>query len=876
MAEIKDENSAKAGRLRRTQKKSTARETAASINEATRPELQAARRSHKKANLGESPKAKTTVKERKALIADGELLATEPVGSPARAQRQPPKNSKVTKKKVTKAQPPAGQGMGQSGENSEAILHSQLCLEDTQGMRGRMKSDSAIDAYGYAPERSTGMDDQLEVEPSCFAPERGVGMNGRTAAEVEPSNAVTSPVMAQTMPVPAAAKLPEANELPGNLAPPGRPTITTSVRVESVDSAQLPLAAVKVRNVVGEVVDLVTELIPGKVIVQGMIHEQLFFVGTDGLIHHLADAVPFSTFVDLPGVQPGMNAHVTAAIEKILPELAPDGLSVIKKIIIEIFVKVTETIQVGLQPGTGPLILLQQVVGEGTAQTLVENDLTLAVPALKIDEVVGKVQGLTTEVIADKVIIQGILHQQIFLVGADNLGRHQAEEVPFSAFVDLPGAAPGMAVQVQPRLETLLFELITPTMLRQKAIIEFFVKVTEATRANVTPGAGPLFKVAAWVNENTVQDLSETVVTLPVAAVKIREIIAQVREIATQVIVNKVIVQGILHKQVFFIDTDNVERHQAEETPFAVFLDLPGAIPGDQVEITPEVEGIFFVLETPTQLQQRLIIAITAVVSRAEQLNLALGTEPLYVMEQVVNEGTKQVLVVRREAIVPPPPPPVTPTIVNEVIIIDPGKMVEAGQQIVLRNQVALPVTALSVKEVNGTIVDQRYWVIPTGVIVEGAVVKDVAFVGVDHVVRRITERVPFSIMVPVPGIDPNLPAEVNLLIEDISFELDPTGERVNQTIVLQATVGEQSPATTATVVTDVTGPGVVQTKIRVVELVLLPDGQTERREFDVVTAVTGIGIVGTEQAVVLLNVIENGTVNRKPVEVVIKVILAA
>jgi hypothetical protein len=837
MAEIRDEHNDDTDRLEQTEKKPAARETAASINGAARSQTPAARRPNKKANTGKSPKAKTTGKKRKGPVAEGELSETGPAVFQARRQRQTKKNPKNTKVKANKAQPPVGQGMGQ-------------------------------------PVR-------VEVGPSNFthslAPERGTVVNQGVEVEAESSKAGNSRVIAEATPLSAAAKLEmaEVDDLPGDLALPGWPTGANSVRVASVTNVQLPLAAVKVRNVIGKVVNVVTEIIPGKVIVQGMVHEQLFFVGTDGLIHHLADEITFSTFVDLPGVQPGMNAHATAVIEEILTELAPDGLSVVKKIIIEIFMKVTETIQTGLQLGTGPLLLLEQVVGEGTNQTLLENDFTLAVPALKVDEVVGKVQGLTTEVITDKVIIQGILHKQIFLVDVDNLGRHQAEEVPFSVFIDLPGATPGMTVQVQTRLEALFFELITPTVLRQKAIVEFFVKVTEATRANATPGAGPLFKAAVWVNENTVQDLSESVVTLPAAAVKIREIIAQVREIATQVIVNKVIVQGLIHKQVFFIDTDNVERHQAEESPFAVFLDLPGAVPGDQVEITPVVEGIFFALETPTQLQQRVMIAITAVVSRAAQLNLALGTEPLYIMEQVVNEGTKQVLVVRREVILPPPPPPVTPTIVSEVIIVDPGKMIEAGQQIVLRSQVALPVTALSVKAVNGTIVDQKYWVIPTGVIVEGAVVKDVAFVGVDHVVRRITERIPFSIMVSVPEIDPTLSAEVNLLIEDISFELDPTGNLVNQTIVLQATVGEQRPTTTATVVTDVTGPGVVQTKVRVVELVLLSDGRTERREFDVVTDVAGPGIAKIEKQVVLLNLVDDGNPNPVPVEVVTKVILA-
>ncbi|HYH02595.1 MAG TPA: DUF3794 domain-containing protein, partial [Bacillota bacterium] len=69
--------------------------------------------------------------------------------------------------------------------------------------------------------------------------------------------------------------------------------LANQARVEAVQSAQLPFRAIKVRNVVGKVVDLVTEIIPNKVIIQGIVHEQLFFVGTDGIVHHLADDIPF-------------------------------------------------------------------------------------------------------------------------------------------------------------------------------------------------------------------------------------------------------------------------------------------------------------------------------------------------------------------------------------------------------------------------------------------------------------------------------------------------------------------------------------------------------------------------------------------------------
>ncbi len=644
---------------------------------------------------------------------------------------------------------------------------------------------------------------------------------------------------------------------------------TINARVEAVQDAILPLRAIKVRNVTGEIRNIVTEIIPNKVIVQGVVHEQLFFVGTDNLVHHLADDIHFSTFLDVPGVQPGMNAQVSARIEEIITELAPNGESIVKKIIIEVFVKVTETVQVNLVTGDGPTLLLKEVVGENTAQTLIETDVTLDFPAIKVDEITGDIRNIEVEVIKDKVIIQGILHKQIFFVDTNNLERHQMEEVPFSLFVDVPGAVPGMDVQVQSRIEAIFFNLVNETTLRQKAVLEFFVKVTENIRLQVVVGTGPLFKVEEFVGEKTVQDLSETIITLPIAAIKVREIVAQLRNIVTHVIQDKVIVQGIIHKQIFFISTDNIERHLAEDIPFSLFLDIPETVPGDNVHVTPIIEAIFFDLISPTELRQKVIFAINAVVTRTLQLNLVLGEgRPLFKVEQVVGENTKQVLVVRREQIR-------RQVNVTRVTIVFPGAEVIGQQQIILRNTFELPVTAIKIKEIKAVITDLTARVILDGVVVEGVVVKTIFFVDTDNIVRSITERIPFSILVSVPGIRPDQAVEATVDIENISFSLNKEGNEVTQIVVLRATVrGTEEPQPGVSVVTSVTGPGIETETIRVRALVLTPEGAVFQ-EFNVVTDVSGPGVLSVTKRVISLDVVGDGNPNPVPVEVVTDVQLA-
>jgi len=156
-----------------------------------------------------------------------------------------------------------------------------------------------------------------------------------------------------------------------------------------------------------------------------------------------------------------------------------DATTLLQKVVVEFFAKVTESVQINVALGPGALLKLETVVGENTNQILVENLFTLPVPAIKIREIVARIEDISTEVIEDKVIIQGILHKQIFFIGTDNLEHHQAEDIPFSTFVDIIGATPGTNVRVDSRIETILFELEDSTTLRQKVVIEFFVKVTQ-------------------------------------------------------------------------------------------------------------------------------------------------------------------------------------------------------------------------------------------------------------------------------------------------------------------------------------------------------------------------------------------------------------
>ena len=395
---------------------------------------------------------------------------------------------------------------------------------------------------------------------------------------------------------------------------------TRQVMLESNFTLFVP--AVKIRDIQARVQDVTAQIIPNKIVIQGVVHKQIFFVDANNRVMHQSENVPFSTFIDVPGAGTNMNVQVRPVVEHVGFIFTPPTL-LHQKVVLEIFVKVTETRQINVVTGNGPLVMVEQVVAENTRQALEQNQVVLTRPAVKVSEITATLRDVTTELLENKVVIQGIVHKQIYFVGTDNIQYHQAEDVEFSTFVDVPGAVTGMNVELRAEVEHIGFELLSETLLLQQVVIQFFVKITETVQLNLNLGTGPLLKVEEVRGENVTQTLVENEIFLDRPSIKIREIVAQVRDVTAEAILGKVIVQGIVHKQIFYIGTDNLEYHQAENVPFSFFVDIPGAAADRNIHVRPFIEHISFHLLDERTLQQKVVLETFVKVTETVQIRVA-------------------------------------------------------------------------------------------------------------------------------------------------------------------------------------------------------------------------------------------------------------
>ncbi|MTI59823.1 MAG: DUF3794 domain-containing protein [Firmicutes bacterium] len=624
--------------------------------------------------------------------------------------------------------------------------------------------------------------------------------------------------------------------------------------------------AVKIRNITAEVVKLTYDIIPDKVLVQGCLHKQIFYVGVDNLIYHVDDDMSFTTFLDIPGAKPGMKAEIVVNIEKLSVDIGPSGELIDQKAVLEIFVKVENDEVIGVELSqSGRLVELDHLVADGQKQIIRENQVQLNQTASKIDEVRGSVRDLEIELIMDKAIIQGSIHKQIFFISEDNTALHQAEDFPFNTFIDLPGVSPGMKAVVEAVIEHISYQLSEDgNTLQQELVVEFYVRVSETIQERIAPGYDLLVKLPLIIGEADRQYLQENLVLLEQPAQKIKNIVREIRDIHYDIFENKVIVGGVVHEQIYYIGINDLEYHQAEDVAFSTFLDLAGASNGQLLKPFINIEEIIYNLRDNNLLYQEIVLDISVQLEELNQLNILVDDQGLQaVLPVVIGENTRQILI---SGVKEPPAEEVE--IIYKTIVRE--EEVSACQQAIIENSLQLGCPAIKIKNIEA----EAQNLVVSGltddlVSVSGEILKDIAYVCPDNIVYYQQETIPFTVQVKLPEPIPVEQLSPVIKIENISYKL-ASGGLLSQLIVLEACVGSAGPEF-INVVSSITGPGITTETILVREEVLVVDDSINTRieTFPVVTDVFDPqGLLKTIiKETIVLNVVGEGQI---PVEVVV------
>lgn len=421
---------------------------------------------------------------------------------------------------------------------------------------------------------------------------------------------------------------------------------------------------------------------------------------------------------------------------------------------------------------------VNQVIGENSSQTVIKEKFTVPETKPDIERILSvdrRAKLTNVEVITDKVVVEGFIFMDIVYVAreADQSVHHMHQKLAFAHFVDVPGAKPDNVAQIKVTVEDLSWN-VDPRECRVfdiTIILDIFAKVTETQQVDVLTEPPPgttaktqKLKVQHVIGENESEVIVSDRFKVPLAKPDIDKILdldAKITISKKRVIKDKVLVDGIIDLHVSYVALEPTQsvHHMKHKISFTHFVDVPGALPDNNVDITVKVEHLDSVVLTPRSLEAEVVLGIFAKVTETRQLDVltdligqvANVEKRRLKVEQVIGEDSTQ-LIVKENKLVPPTKP-------NMEKILD-----------------------INLQEV--CITDQD--VINDKVIVTGSLEFQIMYVAdlPDQPVHHMEQKMRFKHFVQVPGAKPGMNVEIIPTVEHIQSTILESG--IIETIVPQ------------------------------------------------------------------------------------------
>lgn len=425
-------------------------------------------------------------------------------------------------------------------------------------------------------------------------------------------------------------------------------------QVNVVREITLPFRAKKIESIDTKIRDIEFTVIEDKIIVEAVLHKQIDYVEciTGDVQEFTVPDERITEFIHLEGAMPKMDARVDVKIEYCdveAADIAGDNdchLRFLQTCILKIRAKVIEIIEIdvvtnvegeGITP-TFETIEIDTVIGSGCEQFSITDELIELpdVNARKIKSIDAEIRDVEKRILPGKVVVKGKLHKQIFYV-VDPTGevKEISADTPFSVFVPVEGARPNGMVTTNIRIEYLDSELVTRNnakFVKETVVLEVCAKVVEQiTLSIVTAVVGAEVETRTLVVENIVGEGCRQVniranIVTPEPARKVAKVDARIEDLEAEAITDKIIVKGILHKQIYYVVAENDQlREITVEEPFTEFVHVEGAQEGDVVEVTGRIEyvNVEAAANTPTiNWRQTAVLEICAMVTESHEIKV--------------------------------------------------------------------------------------------------------------------------------------------------------------------------------------------------------------------------------------------------------------
>lgn len=337
-------------------------------------------------------------------------------------------------------------------------------------------------------------------------------------------------------------------------------------------------------------------------------------------------------------------------------------------------------------------ITVNQVVSENSKQAVVRGTIKVPDPKPDVDQIISTDKTASikdTSLLPDKVVVNGKLTLQVVYVAfkPDQSVHHMSGQIPFTAYVDLPGALPGMDVKVDVEVEDVKITRSNkdPRKFDVTAVLEVTAKVTEIQEVevlvDVSDGMNAQYDVIS-IDDVVGRETSQVIVSDEFdnppekpEPQKILDVDSTVTITDTRIVADKVIVDGEVSLQVMYVAAVPEQSvHEIHHTiNFTDYIEVPGAAPDMNVVVDAMVENCNVEIKGDPYFSADCVIKLDARVTEPREVKVVtecpgntVETVELNV-EQVIGEGSSQVVI--RESFETPDRKPCPEKIINVTIV---------------------------------------------------------------------------------------------------------------------------------------------------------------------------------------------------------------
>ncbi len=333
-------------------------------------------------------------------------------------------------------------------------------------------------------------------------------------------------------------------------------------------------------------------------------------------------------------------------------------------------------------------ITVNQVVSENSQQTVVRGTFMIPDPKPDVEQIISTDKTASvkkTRLLPDKVVVDGTLTLQIVYVAFEPAQsvHHMHAQVPFTAYVDLPGALPGMDVKVDVAVEDVKLNPSSRDVRQYDviAVLDVSAKVTETQDVEVLTQAPDNMNAnydVIHIDDVVGRESSQVIVSedfdepdeKPEPA-KILDVDSTVMVTDTRIVADKVIIDGELTLQIMYVGAVPEQSvHDMHKTiKFTAFVEVPGANPEMDVVVDAVVEDCDVEIKGDPFFSASCVVRLDARVTEprdvrvvTECVGATVKTIELNV-EHVIGEDSSQVVV--RETFETPEPKPCPEKVLN-------------------------------------------------------------------------------------------------------------------------------------------------------------------------------------------------------------------